>query len=58
MFSLFDPTAYENMKIVMEGLLYDKDLAGQISIIDRNELINTAKLSRTFEISGARKSGG
>jgi hypothetical protein len=48
---LFDPTAYENMKIVMEGVLYDKDLAGEISITDRNELINTAKLSRRYEIT-------
>lgn len=48
---MFDPTAYENMKIVLEGLLYDRDLAGEISIIDRNELVNIAKLSRKFEIT-------
>jgi hypothetical protein len=48
---MFDPTAYENMRVVMEGIIYDKDLSGEISIVDRNDVINTAKLSRTFDLS-------
>ena len=47
---MFDPTAFENMKVVIEGALYDLDLAGQISIIDRNDLVNTAKMSRSFDV--------
>jgi hypothetical protein len=47
---MFDPTAYENMKVVMEGSLYDRDLDGVITILDRNDIINMAKLSRTYEI--------
>ena len=48
---MFDPTAFENIRVVMEGILYDYDLAGDIIIIDRNDLINTAKLSRIYDIS-------
>lgn len=48
---MFDPTAFENMKVVIEGAVYDLDLSGEIRVIDRNDLINTAKLSREFNIS-------
>ena len=48
---MFDPTSFENMKVVFEGIFYDKDLEGEIAIIDRNDLINTAKLSRTYNLS-------
>lgn len=48
---MFDPTAYENMKVVLEGIFYDKDLSGEIMIVDRNDIINIAKLSRIYDIS-------
>jgi hypothetical protein len=48
---MFDPTAYENMKVVVEGYLYDKDFDGEISISERNDVINIAKLSREYSIS-------
>ena len=48
---MFDPTAFENMRVVIEGIFYDKDLSGDISIVDRNDVINTAKLSRVFDLS-------
>ena len=48
---MFDPTAFENLKFVIEGAIYDKDLAGEILVTDRNDLINLAKLQRRFEIS-------
>ncbi|PLR81074.1 hypothetical protein CVD25_06635 [Bacillus canaveralius] len=48
---MFDPTAFENMKVVIEGAIYDKDLAGELKVIDRNDLINTAKLSREYSVS-------
>lgn len=51
---MFDPTAFENMKVVLEGALYDRDLDGEISILDRNDLMNLAKLSRHYEITFAR----
>lgn len=48
---MFDPTAFDNMKVVIEGTLYDRDLDGEIAIIDRNDIVNSAKMSRTFNIS-------
>lgn len=48
---MFDPTAFENLKVVIEGAVYDKDLTGEILVTDRNDIINLAKLERTFEIS-------
>jgi hypothetical protein len=48
---MFDPTSFENMKVVFEGIFYDKDLGGEITIIDRNDLMNMAKLSRSYDLS-------
>lgn len=48
---MFDPTVFENMKVVLEGAVYDLDLNGEIIIIDRNDFVNTAKLSRKYELS-------
>jgi hypothetical protein len=48
---MFDPTAFENMKVVMQGALYDLDISGEIVITDRNDLINMAKMSRCFELT-------
>ena len=48
---MFDPTAFDNMKVVIEGALYDLDLAGKIVIIDRNDIMNIAKMSRRFDVS-------
>jgi hypothetical protein len=48
---MFDPTAFENIKVVVEGEIYDRDLSGEIVVTDRNDWINTAKLSRKYEIS-------
>lgn len=48
---MFDPTAFENLKIVIEGAVYDRDFSGEILVTDRNDIINLAKLERRFEIS-------
>jgi hypothetical protein len=48
---MFDPTAFDNMKVVIEGALYDLDIIGEIAITDRNDLINMAKMSRKFDVS-------
>jgi hypothetical protein len=47
---MFDPTAFDNMKVIIEGALYDRDLDGEIIITDRNDTINMAKMSRHFNI--------
>ncbi|CAM4048432.1 hypothetical protein [Mesobacillus thioparans] len=48
---MFDPTAFDNIKVVIEGEIYDRDLDGEIKVVDRNDWINAAKLSRKYEIS-------
>lgn len=48
---MFDPTAFENMKVVIEGALYDCDLEGEITIVDRNDIMNMAKLSRSYDVT-------
>lgn len=53
--ALFDPTAFENIKVVIEGDIYDRDLSGEIIVVDRNDWINAAKLSRKYEISFTKK---
>lgn len=53
---MFDPTTFDNMKVVLEGALYDLDLHGEIAIKDRNDFMNLAKLSRKYEITFSRQS--
>lgn len=48
---MFDPTAFDNVKVVLEGALYDLDLAGEICVMDRNDFVNIAKLSRQLEMT-------
>ncbi|WP_040208506.1 hypothetical protein [Neobacillus jeddahensis] len=47
---MFDPTAFDNMKVVLEGAIYDRDLRGELVITDRNDVMNMAKMSRSFDI--------
>ncbi len=47
---MFDPTIYENVKVVLEGELYDRDLEGEISITNRKDLVDLASLSRMYEV--------
>ncbi|MGB8002584.1 MAG: hypothetical protein WCF60_21130 [Anaerobacillus sp.] len=47
---MFDPTIYENVKVVLEGELYDRDLEGEISIINRKDLVDLASLSRMYKV--------
>lgn len=48
---MFDPTAFDNMKVVIEGALYDLEFIGEIAITDRNDMMNMAKMARRFDIS-------
>lgn len=52
---MFDPTAFDNMKVVAEGLFYDLDLNGVISIKERNDIIDLARLSRKYSLSFSLK---
>lgn len=52
---MFDPTIYENMKVVLEGVIYDLDLEGQIEVINRKDLINLALMTREYHCEFIRK---
>lgn len=48
---MFDPSVFENLKVVVEGAFYDLDLEGELAIIDRHDYVDLAYMSRIFEIS-------
>jgi len=48
---MFDPTAFDNIKVVVEGAIYDKDLDGELEVINREDLVDLATLSRTFKLA-------
>lgn len=57
--TMFDPTIYENLKVVLEGAVYERDLAGTILVTNRKDVIDLATLSRSFEIEfRLRERGG
>jgi hypothetical protein len=47
---MFDPTIYENIKVVVEGSVYDLDLAGVIVVTNRVDRIELATMSRYYSI--------
>jgi hypothetical protein len=48
---MFDPTVYENLKVVLEGAVYDLDLAGSLKVTAREDLIDLASLSRKYRMA-------
>lgn len=54
---MFDPTIYENLKVVFEGAVYELDLHGQIVVIHRSDLIDLAAMSRSYAIRYRMKDG-
>ncbi|RBW69197.1 hypothetical protein [Bacillus taeanensis] len=47
---MFDPTIYENLKVVMEGAIYDLDLTNEIKVRNRSDILNLAVMSRCFSM--------
>lgn len=47
---MFDPTAFENMKVVLEGAIYDRDLIGDILVIGRDDIVNLSTMARKYKI--------
>ncbi len=54
---MFDPTAFDNMKVVTEGAAYDLDLSGDLRIIDRKDIVDLATMSRKYELKFSLKQG-
>lgn len=55
---MFDPTIFENLKVVVEGKVYDLDFDGLIYVNDRSEIVNLSTMSRTYMISFREKDKG
>lgn len=47
---MFDPTVFDNLKVVIEGDLYELDLEGEIQIADRKDRVDLATMSRSFSM--------
>lgn len=47
---MFDPTAFDNLKVIFEGAVYDLDLSGEIHILDRKDLFDFAHYERCYQI--------
>jgi hypothetical protein len=47
---MYDPTIFDNIKIVLEGSVYDRDLDHQWTILQRQDLVDLASMARTFFI--------
>lgn len=56
-FKMFDPTAFDNLKVVLEGEIYDADLAGIIEVIKRKDIVDLAAMSRTYQNTFSLKEG-
>ncbi|MDG4656286.1 hypothetical protein P6P90_02970 [Ectobacillus antri] len=48
---MFDPTVFDNLKVIAEGAIYDKDLDGDICVINRSDCVDLATMSRAYHIS-------
>ncbi|ADU30506.1 hypothetical protein [Evansella cellulosilytica] len=47
---MFDPTIYDNLKVVLEGKIYEHDFSGDIIITNREDIVDLATMSRMFSI--------
>ncbi|MCD1257484.1 hypothetical protein B5M42_001355 [Paenibacillus athensensis] len=50
---MFDPTIYDNMKVVLEGAVYDLDMEGAILVTQRCDRIDLSSMSRHYAIEFA-----
>jgi hypothetical protein len=52
---MYDPSIFDNLKIVLEGAVYDRDLDERWIVLGREDLIDLAQMSRTFRIRFSAK---
>lgn len=48
--SITDPTIFDNLRVMVEGALYERDLAGELEVVDRQDLVDLASFSRSFRM--------
>lgn len=49
--AMFDPTIFDNLKVVTEGAVYDLDLRGEIVVTGRSDSIELSAMSRSYSVS-------
>ena len=54
---MFDPTIYDNLRVVLEGALYDLDEQGRLAVTGREDLVDLATMSRTFRMAVEQPEG-
>ncbi|MET3728056.1 MAG: hypothetical protein ACQET8_15130 [Bacillota bacterium] len=47
---MYHPSVYDNLKVVLEGAVYDLDFSGEIEIINRKDLMDQAIIERNYSI--------
>ena len=47
---MFDPTIFDNLKVVIEGAVYDLDSVGVILVTNRSDQVELATMSRYYAI--------
>ncbi|WP_243290810.1 hypothetical protein [Bacillus sp. FJAT-47783] len=52
---MFDPTAFDNLKTVLEGTIYDEDLYGEMEVVNREDFVNLAVMNRMFKLTFKKK---
>lgn len=53
--NLFDPTIFDNLKVVIEGAVYDLDSVGSILVTHRSDRVELATMSRDYAIRFCEK---
>ncbi|WP_299093167.1 hypothetical protein [uncultured Metabacillus sp.] len=48
---MFDPTVFDNLKVIVEGYIYDLDIENVIKVLNRSDFVDLATMSRTFRIT-------
>ena len=51
---MFDPTAYENLKVILQGALYELELMGSLKVLGRKDIIDLASLERRYSLTIGR----
>ncbi|MNO61355.1 hypothetical protein D3C76_520020 [compost metagenome] len=47
---MFDPTIFDNLKVVVEGAIYDLDLCGELQVLDRKDRVELSTMSRYYAL--------
>lgn len=47
---MFHPTVFDNIKVVLEGAVYDCDFEGTITVVNRSDIVDLATFHRLFQI--------